>query len=170
MSNEQTLWAATEAADHGWESNPIRVIAADEADKLTINKPWIHSKKSMISNKNDNILQIAKNGFLYETNIGTGKRYKVYKECFWCKDAKNSTWIPVYLFPYEMHALAFLSKEKEKFASYGSYIAAPSTELAIEEPYRVLGVHRSATRRQIKQAFRERAKRLHAILLGVVGG
>lgn len=136
-------------------------MAVDEPDKYILNESWLFQKKFTLTNKPaNNPLALPKSRFLSEMNLYTGRRYSYYKECFWSQSSQNIGWIPVYLFPDETHARAFLSRTKEKSTSYESYLAS-SPVLAADEPYETLGVDRKATRKQIKQAFREQVRRLH---------
>jgi len=161
MSNDLPLWAATEADGHGWERNPRRIMAVAESDRYIVNEAWLLRKKVAITNKYvAESHTLPKIGFLSEMNIATGRRYRLYRECFWCQSTQEMGYIPVYLFEHEEHADAFLSKIRERSASHKSYLET-APELASDEPYRVLGVSRKATRKEIKQVFREKARRLH---------
>jgi len=136
-------------------------MVADEDDSYIVREPWLLRKSHFLVNNADNhIHTLSKVGFLSETNLSTGRRYTLYKECFWCKSATGMNWLPVYLFPNEQHARAFLSKTRDQFTSFDAQLDA-SGPLGSDEPYRVLKVDRQATREQIRKAFREQARSLH---------
>ncbi len=161
MNGDRPLWAATEADDHGWGSNPRQFMAVEKPDSYIINQAWLWRGRNIATNKASSVSYVLpKSGFISELNLATGKRYTFYKECFWSRSSRTISSIPVYIFSLEKHAFAFIADAEERFASRESDQESPP-QLAADVPYQVLGVGREATRGQIKQAFREQARRLH---------